>query len=199
MPGKPPGNYANARPTLPNKIPITIFNFIVKAFFSYAYCKVYYCNDSVKIMQFDITPNAPTPIYRQIIEQVRRLVASGQLPPGEAMPSVRAVALEHAINPMTVSKAYSQLEAEGLLERHRGMGMLVADVSQSKNREDTLVLLRPSLEAAAKVAAQLGVTPDEASALFRDILSNNETDSTSTDSTNTTDTTNNTNKIGSQP
>lgn len=125
-------------------------------------------------MQFDITPNAPTPIYRQIIEQVRRLITSGQLLPGVAMPSVRAVAQEHAINPMTVSKAYSQLEAEGLLERHRGMGMLVADVTQGKSREDTLALLRPSLIAAAKVAEQLGITPDEASTLFRSILNNDE-------------------------
>ena len=54
------------------------------------------------------------------------MVASGQLKPGTPLPSVRDLALEHAINPMTISRAYSLLEAEGLLERHRGKPMTVA-------------------------------------------------------------------------
>src|SRR3546814_11392689 len=72
-----------------------------------------------------IQPAAPQPIYRQIAEQIRRLVAGGQLAAGALLPSVREVAAAHAINPMTVSKAYSQLEAEGVLERQRGKGMAV--------------------------------------------------------------------------
>ena len=59
------------------------------------------------------------------------MVASGQLQPGSALPSVRELALSHAVNPMTVSKAYSMLEAEGLLERNRGKPMTVA--SQARN------------------------------------------------------------------
>src|SRR5690606_38605892 len=61
-----------------------------------------------------INPALPEPIYRQITEQVRRLVAAGQLRPGEGLPSVREVAATHAVNPMTVSRAYSLLEAEGV-------------------------------------------------------------------------------------
>jgi GntR family transcriptional regulator len=60
------------------------------------------------------------------VEQVRRLIAGGQLPPGAPLPSVRELAQEHAVNPMTVSKAYALLEAEGLLERHRGKPMTVS-------------------------------------------------------------------------
>ncbi len=63
-----------------------------------------------------IQPQSPEPIYRQIGDQIRRLVAGGQLTPGTVLPSVRDVAATYAINPMTVSKAYSQLEAEGVLE-----------------------------------------------------------------------------------
>jgi len=74
-----------------------------------------------------IAPGAAEPIYRQIAAQLRRLIASAQLQPGEELPSVRDVAGYHAINPMTVSRAYSQLEAEGLLERRRGKGMVVAE------------------------------------------------------------------------
>ena len=64
---------------------------------------------------FQINSATATPIYRQIVDQVRREVVGGKLKPGDELPSVRSVALQHAINPMTVSKAYGLLEAEGLL------------------------------------------------------------------------------------
>ncbi len=75
---------------------------------------------------FTLDPHSGVPIYRQLVEQVRRLVAGGQLVPGAELPSVRDVAQAHAVNPMTVSKAYALLEAEGLLERRRGRPMTVA-------------------------------------------------------------------------
>ena len=75
---------------------------------------------------FILNPQSGTPIYRQILEQARRLIASGQLAPGTPLPSVRELALEHAVNPMTISKAYAMLETEGLLERNRGKPMTVA-------------------------------------------------------------------------
>ena len=75
---------------------------------------------------FSLHPESGIPIYRQLVEQVRRLVAGGQLPPGTELPSVRDLARQHAVNPMTVSKAYALLETEGLLERHRGEPMTVA-------------------------------------------------------------------------
>jgi GntR family transcriptional regulator len=75
---------------------------------------------------FILNPQSGTPIYRQLLEQARRLIASGKLTPGTALPSVRELAVEHAVNPMTISKAYAMLEAEGLLERNRGKPMTVA-------------------------------------------------------------------------
>ena len=123
-------------------------------------------------MNFDIVPTSPTPIYRQIVEQVHRLVASGQLAAGADLPSVRAVALTHAINPMTVSKAYSLLEAEGLLVRLRGVGMVVAQATAQPTGASKLALLSPSLVAAAQVARQLGVADDEALVLFQTCLQN---------------------------
>jgi len=74
---------------------------------------------------FTLNPASGVPIYRQLVEQVRRLVAGGQLPPGTELPSVRELALAHAVNPMTISKAYSLLESEGLLQRNRGRPMTV--------------------------------------------------------------------------
>nr|WP_295775861.1 GntR family transcriptional regulator [Rhodoferax sp.] len=118
-------------------------------------------------MHFNILPTATTPIYRQIVEQVHRLVASGQLVAGADLPSVRAVALQHAINPMTVSKAYSLLEAQGVLVRRRGVGMAVAAQSFGAGQGgDTMALLKPSLAQAAHIAHQLGIDPQAAIAAF---------------------------------
>lgn len=81
---------------------------------------------------FILNPQSGTPIYRQLLEQVRRLVASGRLAPGDELPSVRELAVEHAVNPMTISKAYALLEAEGLLARNRGKPMTVAAQPKSQ-------------------------------------------------------------------
>lgn len=109
-----------------------------------------------------IQPAAPQPIYRQIAEQVRRLVAGGQLAAGTLLPSVREVAAVHAINPMTVSKAHSQLEAEGVLERQRGRGMAVAARAPGPGGEsERWALIAPSLDAVARQARELELAPDE--------------------------------------
>lgn len=120
---------------------------------------------------FSIATGSPEPIYRQLVEQVRRLVAAGQMAPGDALPSVREVAQALALNPMTVSKAYSLLEMEGLLARRRGMGMVVADRGESgQGALDRIELLRPALERAAMEARQLELDPDTVVSLFTHIL-----------------------------
>ncbi len=103
-----------------------------------------------------IRPAAPEPIYRQIVEQLRRLISSGQLAAGEELPSVRDVAGQHAINPMTVSRAYSQLEAEGLLERRRGKGMVVC-CSRRTNQSDErrLAQIEPRLQEIVRQGREL--------------------------------------------
>jgi GntR family transcriptional regulator len=75
---------------------------------------------------FVLNPQSGTPIYRQLIAQIERLIAGGQLAAGTELPSVRELAELHAINPMTISKAYALLESAGLLERQRGKPMRVA-------------------------------------------------------------------------
>jgi len=116
---------------------------------------------------FILNPQSGIPIYRQILEQVRRMVASGQLPPGTALPSVRDLALRHTINPMTISRAYSILETEGLLERHRGRPMTVA--SQARNHSQLpkrLQQIGPLVEQTVVAAKQLQLSEAE---LLKDI------------------------------
>jgi GntR family transcriptional regulator len=111
---------------------------------------------------FILNPHSSVPIYQQLIEQVRRMVASGQLVPGTELPSVRDMAHTLTVLPMTISKAYSLLEAEGLLERHRGKPMRVA-----APRRDQLSLaarlkqLDPQLDAVALSARQLELSTDD--------------------------------------
>jgi len=120
---------------------------------------------------FVINPGSPEPIYRQLMEQLRRRVASGALAAGDEIPSVRELALSLAVNPMTVSKAFSLLEAEGLLERRRGLAMVVAAKHRrARSQAERTALLRPALTQAAEAARQLEVDADEAVDLFKTIL-----------------------------
>ena len=118
---------------------------------------------------FSIHPGGSEPIYRQLMAQVRRCVAGGQLRAGDELPSVRELAQALAVNPMTISKAFSLLEAEGLLERRRGLGMVVAQ-APAPQPDQRLALLAPALQAAARQARELGVGSDEAVALFKHCL-----------------------------
>jgi GntR family transcriptional regulator len=119
---------------------------------------------------FSIATGSSEPIYRQLVEQVRRLAAAGQLQPGDEMPSVREIAQQLALNPMTVSKAYGLLEMEGMLARRRGMGMVVAERAAPAAEADRAALLRPTLERAALEARQLELDPDTVLTLFATIL-----------------------------
>jgi GntR family transcriptional regulator len=120
---------------------------------------------------FSINTGSSEPIYRQLVEQVRRRIAAGQLVAGQEIPSVRELAQTLAVHPMTVSKAFSLLEAQGLLERRRGLSMVVAaQHTQARPSASRVELLRPSLEKAASESRQLELTSAQAMKLFQQIL-----------------------------
>ncbi|WP_448565784.1 GntR family transcriptional regulator [Thalassotalea ganghwensis] len=81
---------------------------------------------------FSINASSAIPIYRQLIDQIKQAIRAGLLNAGEQAPSVRVLAKSLGINPMTISKAYNQLELEGVLIRHRGVGMIVAEQERFK-------------------------------------------------------------------
>jgi GntR family transcriptional regulator len=120
---------------------------------------------------FTLNPNSGIPIYRQLIEQVQRMVSSNQLRPGDALPSVRELAMAHAVNPMTISKAYSLLEAEGLLERQRGKAMTVAaHLAQKESKAARLERLQPAVNQLVIAARQLELGPDDIMKIIRQTL-----------------------------
>lgn len=109
-----------------------------------------------------LQPSSGVPIYRQLVEQVRRMVASGQLAPGTELPSVREVAAEYTVNPTTISKAYSLLENEGLLQRNRGKPMtIVASRRAHGSLGQRLRQIEPQVDALILAARQLELRPQE--------------------------------------
>lgn len=116
---------------------------------------------------FTLYPQSGIPIYRQLIDQIRRLIAAGQLQAGAEMPSVRDLALEHAVNPMTISKAYALLEAEGLLIRNRGRPMTVAASRRSQQPiSQRLRQVEPILVQLVSAAKQLDIPREDLIALL---------------------------------
>lgn len=111
-------------------------------------------------MWFHIDPSSGTPIYRQVVHQVRQAVAGGTLRPGDRLPSVRELAVELALNPNTVAKAYQELERDGVIETPRGRGSFVADRNHGLPTAARLEKLRPAVERLVAEAYHLGV-PDE--------------------------------------
>ena len=111
--------------------------------------------------QLNITTGSGTPIYRQIVEQVRLAVATGALAPGDDMPSVRGVAERHVVNANTVAKAYAELVRDGVLESHHGKGFFVAQKRQVYSRAERLRRLRQAVEAFVHEAVFLDFSAEE--------------------------------------
>ena len=105
---------------------------------------------------FVLNPSSGVPIYRQIVQQARYAIASGRVRPGDRLPSVRTIATQLGINPMTVSKAYAMLEQAGAVVRQPGIGMVVSDAGM--NAADAI---DDDVRALVRTAKQLGVLRKE--------------------------------------
>src|SRR5216684_4324351 len=95
-------------------------------------------NSGVKRLpfRFALDLRSGVPVYRQIIDQVRSAMALGSLTAGDQLPTVRQLAVDLAINPNTVMRAYRELELGGLLETHQGTGTFIAKRKLEKNDEE---------------------------------------------------------------
>ena len=111
--------------------------------------------------QVTITTGAGTPIYRQIVDQVRLAVATGTLPAGQTMPSVRELAERLVINANTVAKAYGELVRDGVLESQQGLGFFVAERRQVYSKAERLRRLRQAADDFIHEAVFLDFTADE--------------------------------------
>ncbi len=112
-------------------------------------------------MHIEISLQDGVPIYRQIVNQVKYLIASGRLRPGEELPAIRTLAEQLTITPNTVVKAYGELEQEGVLIKRRGAGTYVAETSSRLARKEQKKILEQRADALLAEADQLNFSLDE--------------------------------------
>jgi len=108
-------------------------------------------------MKIFISPNDGVPIYLQIVQQIKHLVASRRLRPGQELPPIRDLAQELLINPNTVARAYRELEAAGLVTSRRGAGTHICDEGSPLARKERLKILNDRIDALLAEADQLDV------------------------------------------
>ena len=117
-----------------------------------------------------VDPHSGVPVYRQVVDQIRFQVAGGQLASGQELPSTRTLSLQLGVNPMTISKAYGILEAEGILVHRPGLPLVVRPQSRQRAGSAKRVQLEEVLKPAVVAAIQLGFDPDEAAAVFEKLV-----------------------------
>ena len=127
-------------------------------------------NNNSAPVQFSIDLHSGVPVYRQLIDQVRGGIASGSLTAGDQLPTVRQLAVDLAINPNTVMRAYRELELGGLLETHQGTGTFISSKKmERKSAERDRQLVQMAGEFAARAGAA-GFSLEDLIDRMRDLL-----------------------------
>jgi GntR family transcriptional regulator len=126
---------------------------------------LYYTNSTLNIyynmIKFTLDPKAGTPFYRQILDQIKFGIASGNLKMGEQLPTVRALAVELKVNLNTVAKAYKELEIKDVLETQQGTGTFISKNEFSITDGERKQKLRSITREFATIALSYGFTIDE--------------------------------------
>ena len=118
-------------------------------------------------MDVHISPHDGVPIYLQIVNQVKYLVAAGRLAPGVELPAIRVLAEQLMVNPNTVARAYRELEVAGVVEKRRTAGTFVSVAGSPLARRERLKILNGRIDALLAEARQLGIRTDEVIDLLR--------------------------------
>lgn len=118
-------------------------------------------------MHIHLSPADGVPIYLQIVNQVKYLVASGRLAPGEELPPIRVLAEQLLVNPNTVARAYRELETSGVVTKRRTAGTYVSDAGSPLARKERLRILTERIDALVAEALQMQVDTDQLVALVR--------------------------------
>ncbi len=125
-----------------------------------------------------VDPHSGVPAYKQLMDQVKFHVASGILKPGDELPSTRALSSELGLNPMTISKAYSFLEKEGVVERRPGRPLVVRAQESDRAKQARIDQLREGVAPIITMIRQLGISGDEALSVIAEMLRADSKDET---------------------
>ena len=136
---------------------------------------MYHCTRTLQLAQseestVDISINLTdgVPIYRQIVNQVKYLVASGLLRPGEELPPIRTLALQLKVTPNTIVKAYGELEISGVLQKRHGSGTFVSDARPQLAVRERRRVIEQRIVALLAEAHQLNYTADDILRMVRE-------------------------------
>ncbi|HJQ33395.1 MAG TPA: GntR family transcriptional regulator [Pyrinomonadaceae bacterium] len=121
-------------------------------------------------MFISVDPSKDVPIFRQIVQQIKTAVAMGRLQPEEPLPSVRQLAVELAVNPNTVARAYLDLEIEGVIYKRQGAGTFVSGQGVRVSREEQRRVLGELFERALVEGVNLGMDEGELRETFERVL-----------------------------
>lgn len=121
-------------------------------------------------MNIRIDPSSGVPIYIQIIEEIKVLIAGGILAPGDQLPSVRALAVSLRVNPNTVSKAYQEMERDGLTQTRRGEGTFVTERKENVQDDTRLEILREKIADLFTTAEKFGMDKSGLKKIFDEIM-----------------------------
>jgi GntR family transcriptional regulator len=119
-------------------------------------------------MDIIISVTDGVPIYRQIVNQVKYLVASGQLLPGEELPAIRTLALQLKVTPNTIVKAYGELENAGVVHKRQGSGTYVSEGRQQLALRERRRIIEQRIHALLVEAHQLNFTADDILRMVRE-------------------------------
>src|SRR5437870_10735868 len=112
-------------------------------------------------MHIHISPNDGVPIYLQIVNQVKYLVASGRLSAGEELPPIRVLADRLVVNPNTVARAYRELEVAGIVEKRRTAGTYVSDQGSPLARRERVKILTERVDTLLAEARQMDIAIED--------------------------------------
>ena len=112
-------------------------------------------------MQIHISSDDGVPIYIQIVNQVKHLVASGRLAPGDEIPPMRVLAEQLVVNPNTVARAYLELERAGVVTKRHGSGTYVSETPSSLSRREKLKVLAQRVDSLLVEAGHLDIELEE--------------------------------------
>ncbi|MFS0861852.1 GntR family transcriptional regulator [Fredinandcohnia sp. 179-A 10B2 NHS] len=111
-------------------------------------------------MYFQLDDRSNTPIWEQIVNQIKELILKGILQPNDKLLSVRELSSTLLVNPNTVSKAYQELERQGIIETRRGKGTFVSEQFSMKVDEEKMESIKQSLKLLIVEASYLGITKE---------------------------------------
>jgi GntR family transcriptional regulator len=117
-----------------------------------------------------VDPSSDVPIFRQIVQQIKTAVALGRLQPEDPLPSVRQLAVDLAVNPNTVARAYLDLEIEGVIYKRQGAGTFVAAQGVRVSKNERRKVLGELIEKALVEGVNLGLDEQELRESFERVL-----------------------------